>query len=77
MWRRGPRDDRGRQMNSDDLDYTFVPMSSAIAMVRDAAKDIMKLHQKILEIKFSGKAAMDIIDYEDNLGALAEKAEFG
>jgi hypothetical protein len=36
-------------------------------MVKNAVQDIMKLHTTILEIKYSGKAATDIINYEDNL----------
>jgi hypothetical protein len=37
----------------------------------------MKLHDTILDIKFSSKDTKDIIKYEDNLADLAEKAEFG
>jgi len=37
----------------------------------------MKLHDTILDIKFSSKDTKDIINYQDNLEDLAEKAEFG
>jgi hypothetical protein len=36
----------------------------------------MKLHDTILDIKFSSKDTKDIINFEDNLNDLAMKAEF-